>query len=192
MEWPSVLPYQKKNHAMFKLLTDNARLKATKEYSTRRLIVGLGGVFLILLVGVIALFPSYIISNSRLYEATSRLNTFKNTSSTQDAHNLVVWLSEINQKINYLAPVDNEVLPYELFLNVINIKPSGISLKSLTMKKDTKTITIDVTGVAKSRQDLYNFENNLNNSGKFTQIVLPISSFAQDSNIDFEFSFSPN
>ena len=184
-------PYQKKNHVMFKFLTDRARLKASREYSLRRLIVGLGGACAILIVGVIALLPSRIISNSRMNESTVQIEALKSSRLTQDSHSLVVWLDELNQKLAVLSPVDNKSEPYEVFTNMINAKPAGISLRSFFFKTDNKVISVSVSGVAKDRNSLLDFENSLNNSGNFSKVVLPISSFAKDKDIDFDLSLSP-
>ncbi|MFZ2048868.1 MAG: PilN domain-containing protein [Minisyncoccia bacterium] len=176
---------------MFKLLTDNARIKAKKEYSLRKLIVGLGGVCIIFLIGDIALLPSHIISQSRMSEAQTRISALKNQSSTQDAHTLVEWLDEFNKQISSLTPIEGNNSPYKLFVEIINTKPSGISINGLVMRKDSKSTTLSISGVAKGRKDLYDFENTLNNSGNFSEVVIPVSNFAKNSDIDFQFNLSP-
>ncbi len=176
---------------MFKLLTDNSRVKAKKEYFLRRLIVGLGGVCLILFIGVVALLPSYIISKSRMNEAKTKIDALNNQSSTQDAHALVEWMDELNKEISSLSQVDEKALPYELFVKIINSKPDGIIINSFVMKKDLKSTTISIAGMAKGRKDLYDFENILNNSGNFSEVSIPVSNFAKNSDINFQFNLSP-
>jgi len=176
---------------MFKLLTDNARIKVKKEYFLRRLIVGIGGICIIFLMGIIALLPSYIISKARMNEANIKIQALNNKASIKEAHALVVGMDELSQEIASLSPATGSTLPYELFLKIVNSKPTGITINSFVLKKDLKSIVISVSGVANGRKNLSDFENILNNSGNFSEVKIPVSNFAKNSDINFQFNLSP-
>ena len=66
----------------------------------------------------------------------------------------------------------------------------GVTLTNFSWMKVKDKTNLAVNGVAPDRQTLIVFENRINASGYFSEVVLPISNLAQDKDIDFQIKFS--
>lgn len=172
---------------MFKLLTDEARRKVSHEYALRRAMLAIAGLSVVLVVGIVALVPSYVISLAHINAAKERTIALQNSPTREKSKELVASLEGINLKLKTLAPGTPD-MPYEYFLKVIDVKPKGVKLNNFSWLKDKKSVTISIQGTANSRQDLLDFENRLNSSGNFSKAILPVSNFAKDKDIDFDLS----
>lgn len=176
---------------MFKLLNEESRTLAVKEYETRRLVVAFSLLSAVLLVGIAELLPSYVSSSVRKAEAVSLIEVSKHSTASADAKSLQTWFAVTNRKLALLSPKTNTDIPYELFARVISLKPAGVSLGGLLWKKSDTGAVISVSGVAKDRQALLLFQEQLNSSHQFSRAVLPVSNFAKDRDLEFELSISP-
>ncbi|HKZ42443.1 MAG TPA: hypothetical protein VJ044_15885, partial [Candidatus Hodarchaeales archaeon] len=88
---------------MFKLLTEEERQKVAHEYAMRRLIVMLCALILVLVVGIIGLFPSYLLSNVHRIMALERTKIVGSAEQRNEDLGLQVWLEEINRKLQLLS-----------------------------------------------------------------------------------------
>ncbi|MES2214061.1 MAG: PilN domain-containing protein [Patescibacteria group bacterium] len=172
-------------------MNDETRAVAVKEYSRRRMVIVLFLFCTIVLVGILELFPSYMLSFSRKNIAAARIEQLKRSPSSEDGRVLEKWLSLTNKKLVVLSPDMGSDLPYEIFQKIIKVKPAGISLFSLRWTKSAEGATITLSGTARDRQTLLAFQDSLNASKAFSKAVLPISSFAKDKDLQFEVSVSP-
>jgi hypothetical protein len=80
--------------------------------------------------------------------------------------------------------------------NVINAilakKTSSIKIIQITYQYDPILgKKIGILGTASSRDALLSFEQTLENDKDFTNVNLPLSSFVQDSNIQFDLTLNP-
>jgi len=180
-----------KNLSMFKLLTETASGLIEKEYKSRRLVVMFFGLSVVFLIGSISLIPAFVLGRARLHEANLRNESLKLLPSSQDGFALEKWLADVNQKVSLFSKGTDQNKPYELFMKIIEVKPSGISLKKLGWLVDVEKLNIVVGGTAKDRQALLSFEAALNDTKKFSKAAVPVSNFARDKDIDFEFTVSP-
>ena len=174
---------------MFKLLTELAKQKVKHEYRRRRTIVMLSGLILVLIVGTIGLLPSYVLLNARQNEARESVKVM-NSSMEKDEPDLQAWLKSINHKLKLLSPVLDTDRPSEIVEKILDIRPASINMNSFSWKKASGKITLSINGVALDRQALIMFENRINSTGKFSEVVLPISNLAKDKNINFQINFS--
>ena len=71
---------------------------------------------------------------------------------------------------------------YDIFTQIFSSRKGGVEITMLTVKKDGST---SINGVAASRQDLLSFEKELRDSGKFQEIVSPLSNIIREENINF-------
>jgi len=176
---------------MFKFLTEEQSIKVRQEYRSRRAIVILAFVGAAIFIMLMVLFPSYILSTYREFEANSRIETLDRLVVTKGGQGLQTWLAETNNKIRSLSPENDTSKPYELFIKILDNKVEGVRITGFSYKKFEETTTVFIAGVASDRQALIKFENKLNLSGQFSRVNIPPSSFARDRNIDFEFSMTP-
>ena len=174
---------------MFKLLTEEGRKKVEREYILRRSIVMLVALTIICLIGIIGLFPSYILSKSRQNEVTERVRIMGNTELGQDEEDLKGWLEGANEKLALLDPNLDKDKPSVFIEEVLENKPIGIKINFFSWRMMEGDFELYVTGVASDRQTLLAFESQIRNSAYFSDISLPVSNLARDRDIDFQIKF---
>lgn len=176
---------------MFKLLTEEAMKKVTSEYKRRRTVVVLLALILALLISVVGILPSYVLSTIRQFEIEEKSKITNSAKTKGDEQELDAWLAKTNNILASISPDLEMPPPSELIEKVIDEKTSGVSLTSFSWKEDKEKPVMIVRGLASSRANLILFRDNLNDSGHFSSVELPISDLALDKNIDFQISLSP-
>jgi len=166
---------------MFKLLTEEERQKVAHEYAMRRLIVMLCALILVLVVGIIGLFPSYLLSNVHRIMALERRN---------EDLGLQVWLEEINRKLQLLSPALDTDRPSHLIKKILDQKNEGIIITGFSSIKAKDKTNLSVSGVSANRQSLITFENRIASLSDFSEVVSPISNLAKDKDINFQIRLS--
>jgi hypothetical protein len=179
------------NRYMFQLLTEDERRKVRHEYIVRRTIVMLCAFVLVLVVGIIGLFPSYTLSNVRQLEALRHIKIVDSARQRNDDLDLQAWLEDINLKLKLLSPALDTDRPLNSIDKILDQKGAGILITDFSLVKSTDKVDISINGVATNRQSLITFKDRLNSSGNFSNVVSPISNLAKDKDIDFQITFSP-
>ena len=174
---------------MFKLLTELEKQKVKHEYQRRRSIIILSGLILVLIVGIIGLLPSYVLLSARQNEARESVKVM-NSSMEKDEPGLQAWLKSINHKLKLLSPALDTDRPSEIIEKIISIRPADININGFSWKKESDKIVLSIDGVALDRQALIMFENRIKSTGKFSEVILPISNLAKDKVINFQINFS--
>lgn len=177
---------------MFKLLTEESRQKVTREYGVRRIIVIFMSLIVVFVIGIIGLLPSYILSNARQDDVLEWARITGSTGQDRDVLDLQAWLTEINLRLQTLSPELDTDRPSDLVKKILDQKIAGVDITSLSwIKSKDKKIVLSVSGTALDRQILVAFQNRINTSGYFSEVVLPISNLVRDRDIDFQIKFSP-
>ncbi|MBX4200133.1 hypothetical protein KW790_01580 [Candidatus Parcubacteria bacterium] len=176
---------------MFKLLSPEQNKIVEGEYKRRRFIVFLLGLNFVLVLGVIGLFPTYALVTTRLTAVNDLISNLNHNMGTSTDADLKAWADETNKTLALLTPVNDTDAPYEFFQEIINSKSSGVHLSALSWHKDAKKVSLILTGVAKDRQALLDFESKLNSSSKFAPTNFPVSDLAQDKDINFQVTLNP-
>jgi len=177
---------------MFKLLTEETRKKVAHEYMLRRLIVAFLALDVVLVIGIIGLMPSYVLSDVRQVEVSERSRILDATGNISDNSELQAWLTRANLQLALLAPQPNVRKPSEVMGNLLSQDTVGISLTTFFWVKVDDEILLQVEGMADNRQALINFENNVSASGHFSDVSLPVSNLAKDSDINFQVTLTPS
>jgi len=176
---------------MFKLLTEEERKKVASEYATRRVILMLFAFSLVLVVGLIGLSPSYVRSNARQKEVLERTRIINNSPKRGDEAEIEVWLSKVNNELQLLSPALDVDRPSDFIDQILIEKNVGVRITSFSWTKSKNKVTLSVRGVAATRQALIAFEDRINASGHFVDVVLPVSNLATDKDIDFQIKLAP-
>lgn len=176
---------------MFKLITEERQKEVRKEYVLRRTVVMICGVIMILIVGMVGLFPAYILSSSRYSEIVSRTEILKTSKTQAERNELLTALKSTTNKLVFLSPVLDTDRPQKFFRNFLDENQEGIKITSLSWKRNGDKITLIISGVASDRQKLLSFEQAINSSGSFTKFSLPVSQYAKEKDIDFQITTSP-
>ena len=178
-----------KNKFMFKLLTEEGREKVKHEYATRRAVVLLSALTLVLVAAIIGLLPSYLASNARQKAVLERTRIISSAGKRGDELELQAWLRETNRKLLLLSPGLDTERPSDFIKKILDQKIPGIRVTGFSWLKTKNLITLSINGVALDRQTLVAFESRINSSGYFSEVTLPISNLARDRNIDFQIKF---
>lgn len=178
---------------MFKLLTEEERIKVAKEYSARRVTIMLVAVALSLMVGVIGVYPSYNTSHYQYEDAINRVKSLGiNDGNEPERSELQTWLDEFSEKLNTISPSLDNDRPASFVEKVLETKIPGISIRGFSWTRTKDKLILTVSGRSSDRQTLIEFERRINSSGHFTEVALPISNLAKDRDIDFQIKFSPS
>lgn len=177
---------------MYKLLPDEERAKIQAEYSRRRYVVMLSASITVIVVGMVGLFPSYMLSNARQNEVEERIKITGEFGLDENKAELQAWLARLNLKLRTLSPKLDQDRPSDLIEEVINRRAVGIKITSFDWAKAEEAgNTLSISGTARDRQALIAFEGSLNASGRFATVALPISNLAREKDINFQVKLSP-
>lgn len=170
---------------MLHLLTEEHREKVAREYKKRVTIVFLLGVFLIVLIVSAFLIPIYITSHGRYSEVSFRKDILDKQAvkvgddSSQSVKDMIASLQALHT-------FDSQKSLSGIILNIVKAKPNGIQIKGMVFSPvDDFSVTVDIAGLALTRNSLVSFNENLKQNQAFSQVFVPLSSFAKEKNIDF-------
>jgi Tfp pilus assembly protein PilN len=109
----------------------------------------------------------------------------QNTLVTKEYGSLNQNVYGINRQITQLQSMQNKFVIWSNRLVILtNLTPKNIELYSVTINSDTKDINL--TGNAKTRDDLLQYKANLENSNLLTGINLPIENLLEANNSYFD------
>jgi len=176
---------------MFKLLTEEEKVEVKQEYSRRRSATMLMALIFVIVVEIIGLLPSYVLSNARYNEVFERTKILKTVSQNKEDKELKKRLARLNLALEVLSPDLDIDRPSKYLNEILDERGSGISVTGYSWSKKEGKVLLSLNGIALSRQDLIAFQDTINLSGHFSEVVLPISNLAQDRDISFQIDFSP-
>lgn len=92
----------------------------------------------------------------------------------------------INQRLEYVNQIQKEQIVWSLILaKIAQITPAGIRFDSTEINNDK----IEISGYAKTRDDVANFQKILEQEPQFIEIYSPLSNFVKQKDVNFIFSF---
>lgn len=176
---------------MANLLPKRDRNRFEWEYRFRVLTVVLLSIAVTLVLGTIFLLPSYFVSQSKEESIDRQSELLQKTISAREADLAVTSLLATKQKINQLVSVQDQVLQTEVLQSIINNTDNNIALEGFYYKQGTDSKSeMKITGRAHSRTTLLSFSERLKKESLFSQVDLPVSSLAKDSNITFSITLT--
>ena len=179
-------PHEPKSEETVNLLP----LEIIDKYKKKRLGIQLWG--LMLTVTLIVMGCLMALTGTYLY-FLQRLSKYKNidtlsSASYQKSKTASNEIKSINMLADRTLKIDSvSVYPQEI-LNLIYQKKSD-AIAILSYKIDLEKGEILINGLAQGRDSLFEFKERLEEDGSFTNIVLPISSYQQGENIEFQMGF---
>lgn len=174
---------------MINLLPTTEKNSIRKEYRLRVIATILTGLLIISSIALILFIPPYILT---LYKNRAAENIIsKAPTSEGDQADFSERLTIAQDAVAILKPDTKTLLPTESIAFVMKHKTASIKITSLAYdKRNNEPEVIRVVGIAKTRQTLVEFTNALRSEARVASIDLPVSSFAQDTNISFEFNIN--
>ena len=172
----------------FKLMGEEARARAYREYKNRRWATVLGSLAVCLVVALIGSFPAFATSRAKKLEMDERLEALS-TNLTEDAPEIARWVKEANHRLAILAPALDDDRPTRQIAAILSLKPTGIRILNIAWNKDENIFNL--SGIASDRQALLEFQTLLNNSQRFEKVEVPLSNLAKDRNAPFSIKLKP-
>lgn len=171
---------------MFNLLPESLKADIKSEYRVRRFLVIMLFTLCLQIVFVIFLFPSWLISSSKIEDSKGRVAQLEKSKILSNTNTVRPIIRSINTE---LTSIDKS-LEYPTLIPIIN---NILSKKTLSIKiiqfsylaNSSSTATINIRGVSANREDLVQFKKSLDGLGMFRSVNLPISNYAKDRDIDF-------
>ena len=94
-------------------------------------------------------------------------------------------IESFNQQLLIVTEIQNDYIKWSKFISQLsNLVPENVSLNSLEIKKDGTTINL--TGLARYRDDLLKLQDSLKNFEVLSDINIPLESLLNRENIDFD------
>ncbi len=179
---------------MFNLLPEPEKKQIIDEYHSRRTVVGLSLLFVVGLISIVAIFPSFVLSGSKVSDAENTINNLKDSSIFKEEAGLNSELSQANAKLVALHPAKSDVDVAGLFQSIVTHKTNNIRITGFlyTPTNATNPGKISIQGLARGREDLSLFVDSLKKDPSYKSVDLPVSSFTKDLNADFSIDITGN
>src|SRR3989338_8812644 len=163
---------------MFNLLPKQEKEAIRREYRTRLVIVILWFSFATLVIASVLLVPSILLSSQKEKVAEQRFETLSKSVEKDNTVNLDAVLRKAQSHLSLLS--------HELLVNIVSTKTDSVSLARFSFAKASEGKRYaDINGIAKDRATLLSFVKALERSGLFEKVEVPISNFAEDTDIEF-------
>ncbi len=161
-----------------------------EKYENKRLNLRIWSLLMIMTFIVLSSFlvvlGSYVFLSQQASTLKPQVATQLSTiSKTEDAREQI-------KKINAVADKTIKVSaffmsPNNIFNSIQEAKPAGITILKYDMDLDVGEVSL--LGKAATRGDLIDFKQTLEKNDEFSHVVIPISSFEVESDLDFNMSF---
>ena len=171
---------------MRNLLSEQTKHELTVEYWSRFIIVG--AIFLSITcgIGIISLFPSYILLKTNSTVAQSKAFFFRDQKDNGGVSiNDAVRTTKV--ELELLGGLEHTGLFSERMKEIILGQPEGITVDHImfTSQKKEDEGSFTMGGVATTRDALLSLERLLKQQPDFTAVTFPVSNLAHDRNIPF-------
>jgi hypothetical protein len=147
--------------------------------------VGVGIGVILIGVGALLLLPTYIFLSGNLQEKQSRLTNIQSSLSSSEETNLPARLTALSNSATTIIALSKKPSPSDAVRGMLSISRPGIRLSAFTYTPGTASSTLLVTGTAETRDALRNYQIALQNMPSVTSAKLPVSVYAQDTEIPF-------
>jgi len=167
---------------MVNLLPQTERKRNRREYLLRFLSVVLVSVALILFIGAVLLLPAFFAISSQKEIVKEELRIAEASIASRTEGDAVDILVAANKKVKFLARPESVV--GGLLEDILDEKPNAVILSDLFFDLEGRG-TIKISGVSEEREDLIQFQKNLERIDEIQDVVLPIGSLASNEDIVF-------
>ncbi len=172
----NVLPYKEKE-------------SLRREYWMRFFSVVFVLLSLTLLCLCVLLLPSYFLSTTKESLAQESLMRWNREHGEQALFETSTIISEANQKLVLLKDATPSIVSEGAIAPLLALRTSGITFSHLIYNKQFDGVeTLEVRGTAETRESLRVFKQALDESGYFSSVEIPLSSFIERSNIPMNIS----
>ncbi len=178
---------------MFNLLPESLKQEIITDYKLRRFIIALVFLIFIEISFMIFMLPSFIISHSKEKELELRVQVIDKSSEALNINSIKTTIRSLNNDLNIIDRMSAYLEPVLLIDTVLSKKTNSIRITDISYTSvSTSTANLAIQGISSTRDTLVEFKKNLDESGFFKNIDLPISNLAKDRNINFSMTMTGN
>jgi hypothetical protein len=180
---------------MYTLLPEQQIKNLEREYHIRLLILGFFCLSAAVWIGVGSLLPSYITSVMQEGNAVSQFQEIQKTTQTPVNAGVAAEVAASNAQILTIKSAEDPVIFSAIIENIAGQRIPGISLTDIEIAHapadgNPNQTTIAIRGTAATRDTLVAFQHALEADPELSNVVVPISDFAESADIMFGISFN--
>lgn len=175
---------------MINLLPPLEKKKILGAYRLRLSVIVLWVIFALLLFAAVSLAPSYLYVDGKIKALAVELEE-KKQSAPVGGEESQRELALIKEEIARLKPPpDGDITASVLLSQVLGRKPVGIDVVSLAYADTNPVITVQLSGMAATREDLLAFQRDLKSDPRFTEVKYAQSFIIQKTDIAFQLTIT--
>ncbi len=172
--------------SIINVLPDKEKKILCREYWMRFFIIFFNLASLVGVFAIFLLFPSFFLSRLQEGLINEKIETFNKENIGLIENDIDKIIPDINSKLTILDKRKSErEFTEDILEKVLINRNSGITFSRILFNKEAEESALEINGVAKSRDDLRLFKTNLENSGNYSMVDLPISNFLEKNDLDF-------
>jgi Tfp pilus assembly protein PilN len=138
----------------------------------------------VLLLVVVAHIPTYVLVDAQIKSLDTSMVQYNN--EREDTRELDEEVKRAKTITAQLGVTDDTISATALLTELQRVMPNAITLKSFAMQTDDKgDATVQVQGIAPTREALAAFKVAVENSEMFAEAQIPISDLAKDTDLPF-------
>lgn len=175
---------------MINLLPDSAKRSLRATYYARLATVGITILAFVVFAGAAALLPSYLLARADAMSAEVYLADSSHTAAASQRAADTETLNQLSEEVSLMKSYPRAPFVAQAFSALTQDVPSGVSLSAITLMPNDPAVSVSISGVAGTRDELLAFANALQGDSSFSGVSVPLSELAGEANIPFSFSFS--
>ena len=160
-----------------------------KQEENRKLVLISGIIFLIFLISLILILFSIKLHIQGQLESVKVLADLE--EKTMEKSEIQILKGKINLSNQNLSKLKSfykkQVSSVDILEKIFNTVPAEIYLTAFSWQKNTSQVTI--SGFSPHREILFVFQQNLEQTEEFTEIIFPPQNWIKSTDIDFHVSF---
>lgn len=179
---------------MINLIPNEEKKKVFKDFYLRFVAVFFIMLGASLVFASAAILPAYFTSSIEESLISARLKTQQNEPISLPDQNTLAVIKDLKGKLALIEEnkKNNFIFSQKVINEIILKKTPSIKITQISYRNDPESgKSIDISGVASSREALLAFRRALEDDPSFSKVELPISNFVRESNIKFSLSIIP-
>ncbi|MCF7865754.1 MAG: hypothetical protein K9M11_04620 [Candidatus Pacebacteria bacterium] len=171
---------------MLHLLTDEQRKKVVVEYRKRVVITFLFGVLCVCIIGSVFILPTFFISYGKYAVVLEKSKALDYELAVKEESGSSENIKNVTLSIEALKIFEDSKNPSAILNGIVSAKPNGIKIRNFIFTPgEDAAMTVDLSGTADVRKSLVQFKQGLNDNSAFDDVIIPLSDFAKEKNINF-------
>ncbi len=154
---------------MINLLSSSAKKRLWNEYCVRLGIVALLAVFALELFTLLLFFPAYLTLRGTTNEVALSLEQERALVPASDKA-IHEEVKALKNDLTLLTPgtKPQDQIPSALLSDILKVKPQGITINNLAYVRAGDAVSLQLSGVAATRDDILSFKNSLSQNPLYT------------------------